>query len=216
MGRVRESKVKEEKEAKKVFLLACEGRHTERKYFSGLSDDLKNKIPINFININIFEKSDQDLSNPKKILDELNAKKEKDGFEEDEIYLIVDRDTDSFSENQFEEVKNGCSENGYQLILSNPNFELWLLFHFLESLNDQDKEEIKVNKIIVEEKLQNFLREFEKLRAKKFNKKILFKHYSERVENAIKIAKENEYDLERLKETIGTNAFKLVEAIIEA
>ncbi|MGL6064013.1 MAG: RloB family protein [Fusobacteriaceae bacterium] len=192
------------------------GRHTERRYFSGLNDYLKNKNQINFIDINIFEKSDQDLSNPKKILEELNAKKEKDGFEEDEVYLIVDRDKDSFTENQFEKVKNGCIEKGYQLILSNPNFELWLLFHFLESLSEYDKEEIKFNEIIVKEKLQKFLRESKKLRAVRFDKKIFFKHYSEGVENAIKIAKENEYDLKKLKDTIGTNVFKLVENIIKA
>lgn len=216
MGRVRASKIKEQREPKKVFLLACEGRHTERKYFSGLSDDLKNKNLVNYIEVNIFEKSDQDLSNPKKILEELNIKKEKDGFEEDEIYLIVDRDADSFTEKQFEDVKNGCFENGYQLILSNPNFELWLLFHFIENLSSKDKEEIEADKTIIEMKLQNFLKEFQNLRAESFNKKILFKHYKERVEHAIKIARENEYDLENLKNIIGTNAFILVENIIGA
>lgn len=216
MGRVRASKVKEEREPKKVFLLACEGRHTERKYFSGLSDDLKNKNLVNYIEVSIFEKSDQDLSNPKKILEELNIKKEKDGFEADEIYLVVDRDADSFTEEQFEDVKNGCSENGYQLILSNPNFELWLLFHFIESLSNEDKEEIEADKTVIEIKLQKFLKESQNLRAKSFNKKILFKHYKERVQHAIKIARENEYDLENLKNIIGTNAFILVEDIIEA
>ncbi|MGL5724975.1 RloB family protein [Cetobacterium sp.] len=216
MGRVRASKIKEQREPKKVFLLACEGRHTERKYFSGLSEDLKNKNLVSYIEVNIFEKSDQDLSNPKKILEELNIKKEKDGFEEDEIYLIVDRDADSFTEEQFEDVKNGCFEKGYHLILSNPNFELWLLFHFIENLSDDDKDEIKADKTVIEIKLQKFLKEFQSLRAEKFNKKILFKHYKERVQQAIKIAKENEYDLENLKNIIGTNVFMLVEDIIGA
>ncbi|MGL6120994.1 MAG: RloB family protein [Fusobacteriaceae bacterium] len=216
MGRVRSSKIKEEREPKKVFLLAYEGRHTERKYFSGLSDEYKNKKLVNFIKVNIFEKSDQDLSNPKKILDELNEKKEKDGFLEDEIYLVVDRDADSFTEEQFEAVKTGCVENSYQLILSNPSFELWLLFHFIENLSNNDKDEIKADKTILERKLQKCLKEFKNLRSDSFNKKILFKHYSDKVEHAIKIAKENEYDLEKLKDTIGTNAFILVENIIEA
>ncbi|MGL4652845.1 RloB family protein [Cetobacterium sp.] len=215
MGRVRASKVKEEREPKKVFLLACEGRHTERKYFSGLSDEYKNKNLINFVKVNIFEKSDQDLSNPKKILDELNEKKEKDGFLEDEIYLVVDRDADSFTEEQLKSVKDGCIENGYQLILSNPNFELWLLFHFIENFSNDDKDDIKADKTIIEIKLQQFLKESENSRAESFNKKILFKHYKERVQHAIKIAKENEYDLKKLKDTIGTNVFKLVEKIIE-
>ncbi|MGL5124366.1 MAG: hypothetical protein ACRC6U_00050, partial [Fusobacteriaceae bacterium] len=89
-------------------------------------------------------------------------------------------------------------------------------FHFIENLSNNDKDEIKADKTILEKKLQKCLKEFENLRSDSFNKKILFKHYSDRVEHAIKIAKENEYDLEKLKDTIGTNAFILVENIIRS
>ncbi len=45
-------------------------------------------------------------------------------------YLVVDRDDNSFTEEQVEEVVEICRDEGFQLIITNPCFELWLLLHF--------------------------------------------------------------------------------------
>lgn len=49
MGRERGSnpfiRISETKEPKQVFLLACEGKHTERKYFLGIQEN-KDKLQI--------------------------------------------------------------------------------------------------------------------------------------------------------------------------
>lgn len=47
----------------------------------------------------------------------------------DEVCLIVDRDPGSFSDKQYIEVSQKCNEKRYQLFVSNPTFEFWLLLH---------------------------------------------------------------------------------------
>lgn len=65
-----------------------------------------------------------------------------EGF--DQICLIVDRDKDSFSalpgNDQYGYVVDKCKEKGFQLCITNPCFEFWLLLHFDEVFElDTDK-----------------------------------------------------------------------------
>lgn len=48
----------------------------------------------------------------------------------DEICLIIDRDAKNFKSEQYNEIKTICSKKHYQLFVSNPCFEFWLLLHF--------------------------------------------------------------------------------------
>lgn len=215
MGRERGNnpfaRISETKEPKQVFLLACEGRHTERKYFLGLQENKAKLQILEYIEIEIFEKSNPDMSNPLKIFEELIAKIESKGIEADEVCLIVDRDSESFKEWQYIKVVNGCKENNFNLYLSNPNFELWLLFHFIQeiTLEQQDKFLSKNGEIAKE--LQKYLNKNNLSKAKSFNKKILFEHYIDRIDNAIKVAKKYETDINKLKDNLGTNVYQLVE-----
>lgn len=201
----------ETREPKKVFLLACEGRHTERKYFLGIQENRSKLQIMEYIEIEIFEKSNPDMSNPLKIFEELKSKIESKGIEADEVCLIVDRDSDSFKEWQYIEVLDGCRSNNFNLYLSNPNFELWLLFHFIDDLSPEEQKKFLLEKGKVARELQNYLNINELSRAKTFNKKILFEHYIDRIDNAIKVAKKYENDIEKLKDRLGTNVYQLVE-----
>ncbi len=60
---------------------------------------------MEYIEIEIFEKS-----NPLKIFEELIVKIESKGIEADEVCLIVDRDSDSFKEEQYIKVVDGCKK----------------------------------------------------------------------------------------------------------
>lgn len=218
MGRERGSnpftRISETKEPKQVFLLACEGRHTERKYFLGIQENKAKLQILEYIEIEIFEKSNPDMSNPLKIFEELIAKIESKGIEADEVCLIVDRDSDSFKEEQYIKVVDGCKENNFHLYLSNPNFELWLLFHFIDELSSEEEDKFLSQKGEVAKKLQNYLKTNELSRAKTFNKKILFEHYIDRIDNAIRVAKKYEDDIEKLKDKLGTNVYQLIEKLI--
>ncbi|BBA53246.1 hypothetical protein FV113G1_P10470 (plasmid) [Fusobacterium varium] len=217
MGRKRGSnpftRTSEVKEPKYVFLLACEGRHTERKYFLGIQEN-KTILPIlEYIEIEIFEKSNPDLSNPLRIFEELKTNIESKGIEADEVCLIVDRDSESFKEEQYIKVVDGCKQNNFCLYLSNPNFELWLLFHFIEELSSKQVNKFLSQKGEVAKELQKYLKENKLSRSKTFNKKILFEHYMVRLDNAMKVSKKYENDLNKLKDNLGTNIYQLVEKL---
>lgn len=217
MGRERRSnpfiRISETKEPKQVFLLACEGRHTERKYFLGMRKNRAKLQILEYIELEIFEKSNPDVSNPLKIFKELKDKIESKGIEADEVCLIVDRDSNSFIEEQYIKVVHECEEKGFHLYLSNPNFELWLLFHFIESLSEEEENKL-LSQEEVTKKLQSYLNINGFSRAKHFNKKILFTHYIDRIPNAITVAKKYESDILKLKDKLGTNIYQLIEKLI--
>lgn len=62
----------------------------------------------------------------------------------DFLCVVVDRDPYSFTERQFDDVLKICKENGFRLLISNPNFEFWLLMHF-DTVSSLDREKIKAN-----------------------------------------------------------------------
>ena len=47
----------------------------------------------------------------------------------DSLNMVIDRDKDSITEEQYDEVIKFCNENQVNLYVSNPNFEFWLLLH---------------------------------------------------------------------------------------
>ncbi len=66
----------------------------------------------------------------------------------DRVCFIIDRDKQSFKEEQYKETLKLCREYGYGFYLSNPCFEFWLLLHFPKSkyLTDQEKRFLLENK----------------------------------------------------------------------
>lgn len=210
------TRVSETRQPKKVFLLACEGRHTERRYFQGLNE-VKHYFKIaDYIDIEIFKKGNQDNSHPLKIFEELKLKVKKNGIEADELCLIIDRDPHSFKDYQLDELIQKCKEEGYSIYLTNPRFEFWLLLHFLEDkLTKEEKEKILFENGFLEKKLQDFLKSKFKLRANSFNKKIKFCHYNDRVNLALSNGNLYEEDINKLKDKIGTNIHKLIDKMTD-
>ena len=47
----------------------------------------------------------------------------------DSLNMVVDRDKDSFTEEQYDKVVEFCKKNNVNLYVSNPSFELWLYMH---------------------------------------------------------------------------------------
>ncbi|MDD6643402.1 MAG: RloB family protein [Firmicutes bacterium] len=134
-----------------------------------------------------------------------------DGF--DKICLIVDRDRNSFTENQYDLVLSKCAEKKIGFFVTNPCFEFWLLLHFDEGRNlDMDKlrenPRVTASKRYVEAELKK-----------------LFPHYSKNAYDAgefvknvdIAIANEQAYceDVNLLKDQVGSNVGKLITCLRE-
>ena len=128
---------------KRMFLI-FEGTHTEFKYFEGIDNNKKSLGISNLIELIILEKSGdiEGYSHPKKLLELINAKKEElkntDKYDEeiDSFVIVFDRDRDSFKNNEdfIEFIRNASKEN--ILALTNPCFEIWLILHFSDSIDN--------------------------------------------------------------------------------
>lgn len=65
-----------------------------------------------------------------------------EGF--DKICFVVDRDKESFTEQQYDYVVQRCQEKKFGLYITNPCFEFWLLLHFTDVI-ELDKERLREN-----------------------------------------------------------------------
>lgn len=90
----------------------------------------------------------------------------------DLLCLVVDRDPESFTSQQFDEVYQTCKKHGFDLLVSNPCFEFWLLLHF-DSVHQLNKELLLKNSKVrdsnnsprfVEQELQKCLGRYSKNR----------------------------------------------------
>lgn len=131
----------------------------------------------------------------------------------DSLNMVIDRDKDSFTEKQYEEVIKFCHENNVNLYVSNPNFEFWLLLHFKEIENEDNQ------KMLNNPKVNNSRRYLEKRLhdiCKYTKTKFSFEPFEKNIHDAIIREKNYEENINKLKDNLGTNIGKLVEQIIKS
>lgn len=148
------------------------------------------------------------INNLEDIMNESTILYEKDF---DKICIVVDRDKDSFTENQFEEVLKKCRKEGFPFYVTNPCFEFWLLLHY-DDLTNLDMEKIKENP-----KSSNSKRylECELSKKLKFYKKSSYKaeELVLKVDVAIENVKKYCEDINKLKDNVGSNIGKLIQEL---
>ena len=103
----------------------------------------------------------------------------------DFLCLVVDRDPASFTEFQFDDVLETCRQNKFEFLISNPNFEFWLLLHFDDILAlDRDK-------LLKNEKINPF-------------SKSSIRFIPNELRQRLKNYKKNKYDADYLLKNINT------------
>ncbi len=130
----------------------------------------------------------------------------------DSLNMVIDRDKDSFTEEQYDEVVKFCDDNNVNLYVSNPSFEFWLLLHFKE-IEYEDNQ-----KLLENPKVNNSRRYLEKRLhdiCKYTKTKFSFEHFEKNVHDAILREKNYEENVIKLKNNLGTNVGKLVVQIIK-
>jgi len=147
-----------------VISIAGEGK-TEEQYFDGIYD-LGNSELIKIERLEKLDESDT-KSHPNHVIELLNERKEQweaHGIEPNELWMVVDRDRQNVSREQLTSIIDKCKTEGYNLALSNPTFEFWLLLH-ITSLDTYDhdlllanpKTTVKSKKRIIEKELSSLL-----------------------------------------------------------
>lgn len=135
------------KDYHKFFVIAAEGQDTERIYFEALQVWLKTYSQQNsqnpIVKIEFLERSEEDKSKSSadKVIEELDKYKKRYAIEEqDELWLVLDRDRQNFKIKNLAEIVQLCQQKSYELAITNPCFEFWLLLHLVDykKYNTQD------------------------------------------------------------------------------
>lgn len=107
-----------------LFVIATEGRDTERIYF----DALRQNLQMSRIRMEILPSENND-SAPNKVLERLQSFQTRyDIKNEDQLWIVIDKD--HWKDKMLSEIAQHCySQQNYYMGLSNPCFELWLLLH---------------------------------------------------------------------------------------
>ncbi|MEJ6949384.1 RloB family protein [Natronospora cellulosivora (SeqCode)] len=215
------SRYKEDKQINPLrrYYLIFEGAHTELKYFEGIVNNRKILDIHSLIELVILDK-DGDIENhshPKRLYDLINKKKSQ--LENDENYnknidkfvIIFDRDSYRSSKKYLDFVKSAEKEN--ILGVTNPCFELWLLLHrdnIIEDYINIYKQDILENKR--KSNKHTFISKlFSDLFGMNSKSNLNFEELKDFVNIAIINEKKLEQCTEKMKNVIGSNIGLIIE-----
>jgi hypothetical protein len=200
MSRISRTKLldrEHDKRSARLFIIATEGKETEKQYFSLFHSTR--------IKIEILATGEDNKSAPQYVLDRLDEFANKyDLTDEDSLWLMVDTDRwiDRHKVKNFRVVCQEARKKGYYLAISNPCFEVWLYLHFDELIG-----EFKLCKEI-EAKIRN--------KVGSYNKSNLdLSLYEDKINDAIARAKALDTNPRQywIKST-GTRVYKIVEVLL--
>lgn len=197
-----------------VISIAGEGK-TEEQYFDGIAELNSSEL----IRIERLEKADvaDTKSHPNHVIDLLDERIkywESHGVEPNELWMVVDRDKQNVSKVQLIEIIEKCKKVGYNLALSNPTFEFWLLLH-LVSIESYDKELLLSNpKDTVKTKKRYLEQELSRLLGGYNKNKLQFEKLKQGINDAVSRAKELPVDNLAIINNLGTSVCLLVEKIV--
>jgi hypothetical protein len=113
----------------KVFAIACEGSKREPQYFN-VFKYMSTRIKVDVIeDVSDSGEIVSNKSSPTWVLDRAVKYVEKEGLlDDDYLYFVID--TDRWSFEQINTLAEYCSKyTNWNLVISNPCFEVWLYFH---------------------------------------------------------------------------------------
>lgn len=158
----------------KLFVIASEGADTERIYFEAFGYQimrnlaLSSKVKIEFLKR---DEKQRTYSSHQKVIKQLdNYKRNYHLANDDELWLVIDRDKQNNPIANISAIAQSCSQKGYKLALSNPNFEFWLLLHLNYLCNYKEAElndflqakKVNKNKNALEKELSKLLNGYDK------------------------------------------------------
>jgi len=116
----------------RLFAIACEGGKREPEYFN-LFRFISKRVAVDIIDEVVsdvdMEQTHQHKSAPKWVLNRAMMYIEKEGLsEEDELWFVLDKDR--WSDEQLREIFEYCQQHAnWNIVISNPCFEVWLYLH---------------------------------------------------------------------------------------
>lgn len=209
-----------EEEPLRLIVIVTEGSVEELKYLKAFNNnlELKNgkKGNIIFLNDHINEDilvTEEKASHPKRrliLMKELLSLKNLEYSQyPDEAWLVCDRDEQSFSSVQYDEVLKECEMLRINLVISNPAFQLWLLFHFDAWLREFLYEDglSNVQRLaLIEKRLKCILPNYR-------HGDLCVSHFIHLVDLAVENSRNYCMDLLKLKNETGTNFAEIINSL---
>lgn len=197
MRKIRRTKLldrQHDKRSARLFIIATEGKDTERQYFSLFHSSR--------IKVEVLATGEDNKSAPEYVITRLNEFVNRyDLTDEDSLWLMFD--VDRWGDKKLSAICREARQKGYQLSISNPSFEVWLYLHL-----DELSGEFKLCKQIEDQ-----------IRAKvgSYNKSHLdLSVYKDKIPEAIDRAKALDTNPRQYwPKTTGTHVYKVVEILLE-
>ena len=126
----------------------------------------------------------------------------------DKVCFIVDRDRKSFTVSQYEYVLEQCEKRGFGLYLTNPCFEFWLLMHFDDVVN-LDERQLLENPLVTSERRyseKELRKRIPGYKKSRYDARALVRN----VDIAIGNEKQFCEDIKQLENTVGSNVGLLI------
>lgn len=130
----------------------------------------------------------------------------------DTLNMVIDRDKDSFTDEQYDKVVKFCENNNVNIYVSNPCFELWLLMHF-DEFDKENPDDLFFNRkanASGKRYLEKRLNEICKYKKNSID----FSKFEPGIKKAIQREKKLVEDVTKIKYELGTNVGILVNNIL--
>lgn len=202
-----------------LICLITEGAKEEKKYFQYIKEQLLQHPDLNFnlviINDNL-KGGEKHKSNPISRYNQLQDWRKQNISAEgmmnvhDESWLVCDRDAESFTDEQFEMLLLKTKEEGLHLVVSNPAFQIWLLFHYeqnIDNLNLNDN-------ISCHEKIQRIEDLLKSINDHYSHGNLKMYMFSNHIMDAVYNSEQYPTSLEELKTLVGTNFATIIRRIM--
>jgi hypothetical protein len=196
----------------RLIIIAAEGEETEKQYFEGLKARYENPR----VHVEVLKRLDLP-SDPAKVIEALDQFRSgynlRKGY--DQLWLVID--VDRWGSQKLSLVSQQCVQKYYRLAVSNPSFEIWLLFH-IRSLDTYPSEVLaellantkngKRTRTRLEQELLQLLGSYNKTNPN-------MDYFAARVREAIRNARAADLNPEtRWPNQLGTRVYLLVEEMI--
>ncbi len=202
-----------------VFAVVSEGQGEEPMYFNYVFRMCRRKfqttVQIHIVNEELAYIGEKEHSSqPQERLRSLKIWLERYNpdymsYNNDSAWLVCDRDDGGFSIKQLRSVVSDCEKNKIHFILSNPAFQLWLLFHFTDNINLPRLNKTKFSKGKLKE-IEQMLRNYD---PNYKHGKIDMTQYDYLLDSAIINSQVYPTSTDSLKRHVGTNFAELMEYI---
>jgi hypothetical protein len=127
------------REPKRRFLIVCEGEVTEKRYFEHARRLLRSLIELEISAGGDPKALVERAAEIKRKSDEMASRQKDDNLRYDRVWCVCDVDEHP----RLRDARQQARDNGINMAVSNPCFELWALLHFQDQNSHIERDKVR-------------------------------------------------------------------------